>query len=133
MTASSGTPAPSGIAIQVETAYLEARSKPDQGTFAFTYTVTITNDGPAAAQLKNRRWRIMSDNGAVQEVEGDGVVGEQPRLEPGQSFTYTSWAELETPTGQMSGAYGFVTDAGAPFEVEVPLFLFEKPGSRVVN
>ena len=124
---------PTRIGIEVRTSYLEDRSEPDSGRFAFSYRVTITNEGPEPAQLLNRHWVITSDNGRSQEVRGAGVIGEQPHLQVGQRFVYTSWTMLETATGQMHGGYQFVTDSGETFWAEVPAFILEVPGSRTLH
>lgn len=123
----------SKIAIHAQTLFLPERSTPEENQYAFSYTITIRNQGSEPARLLRRKWTIFSDNGRRQEVEGDGVVGEQPRLEPGQGFSYTSWAMLETPTGQMQGRYFFIADCGAGFWADVPTFFFEEPGARVVH
>ena len=124
---------PTKITIAVLTDYLESRSKPDQGEYAFSYHITVQNDGEYPARLLRRRWVIASDTGRVQEVEGEGVVGMTPRLTPGQSFSYDSWAMIESPTGQMRGEYLFTTDEGEEFWVAVPPFLFIQPGGRVLH
>ena len=92
------------ITIHVETSYIEAQSAPDEDQYAFSYTITIHNTGTEAAKLLNRHWVITDANGKVQEVSGDGVVGEQPHLNPGEEFQYSSGAVLETPVGAMQGA-----------------------------
>ena len=85
-------------------------------------------------QLKTRHWRITDASGRVQEVRGAGVVGEQPRLEPGQSFEYTSGVPLPTPSGFMAGSYRMVTDKGEPFDIEIPAFSLDSPGTkRTIN
>ena len=116
-----------GIRIEVETAYLEGESEPDDGRYVFAYTITIHNDGERAARLLTRRWRITDANGRVREVEGDGVVGEQPYLRPGEGFRYTSGAQLETSMGTMTGSYGMVDADGESFDAEVPEFLLTVP------
>jgi ApaG protein len=110
------------INISVKTQFLPDQSNPDANQFTFAYTVTITNAGAAPAQLISRHWVIDDANGLRREVKGLGVVGHQPLLEPGQSFEYTSGTPLETPTGQMSGSYFFVTEEGERFDVPVPEF-----------
>lgn len=115
------------IRIDVETAYLEAESDPDAGRYVFAYTITIRNEGESSAQLLTRHWRITDANGRVQEVHGDGVVGEQPRLRPGEGFQYTSGAHLETSMGTMAGRYGMVDADGEPFDATIPEFLLTTP------
>lgn len=115
------------IRIDVETAYLEAESDPDAGRYVFAYTITIRNEGESSAQLLTRHWRITDANGQVQEVHGDGVVGEQPRLRPGEGFQYTSGAHLETSMGTMAGRYGMVDADGEPFDAPIPEFLLTTP------
>ncbi len=115
------------IRIDVETAYLEGESDPDAGRYVFAYTITIRNEGESSAQLLTRHWRITDANGRVQEVHGDGVVGEQPRLRPGEGFQYTSGAHLETSMGTMTGRYGMVNADGEPFDAPIPEFLLTTP------
>jgi len=115
------------IQIDVETAYLEAESDPDAGRYVFAYTITIRNEGDSSAQLLTRHWRITDANGKVQEVHGDGVVGEQPRLKPGEGFQYTSGTHLETSMGTMAGRYGMVDADGEPFDATIPEFLLTTP------
>lgn len=114
--------------ITVETAYLPDQSEPDGSRYVFAYTVTIRNNGASAARLMNRHWIITDANGKVQEVHGDGVVGEQPHLRPGESHRYSSGAVLETPVGTMEGSYGMQTDAGAQFRAPIPRFRLAVPG-----
>lgn len=116
------------IRIEVQSAYLEDQSEPEEGRYLFSYTITIHNDGPLAAQLLTRRWLITDANGKVQEVRGDGVVGEQPRISPGKLHRYSSGAVLETPVGTMEGSYGMVSDDGDQFEAPIPRFRLAVPG-----
>lgn len=116
-----------GIRIDVETEYLEGESAPEEERYVFAYTITIRNDGERAARLLTRYWRIVDDNGRVREVNGDGVVGEQPYLRPGEGFRYTSGAHLETPLGTMTGTYGMVDADGAHFDAAIPAFLLSTP------
>ncbi|MCB1624487.1 MAG: Co2+/Mg2+ efflux protein ApaG [Pseudomonadales bacterium] len=116
------------ILIDVETAYLEEQSEPKDSRYVFAYTITIRNEGPQPAQLLTRHWIITDANGKVQEVRGDGVVGEQPHLEPGQGFRYSSGAVLETPVGSMHGSYQMVADDGAEFDAPIPAFRLAIPG-----
>lgn len=99
------------------------------GRYAFAYRITITNRSPEPVQLLTRHWIITHADGRVEEVRGDGVVGEQPRLIPGQSHTYSSGAMIPTSTGSMKGSYGFVTDSGAAFRVAIPEFVLAAPES----
>ena len=116
----------SGFAIEVETAYIERESKPP-ARHVFAYTITITNGGAAPARLMNRYWLITDGNGERQEVRGPGVVGKQPRIEPGQAFRYTSACILETPVGVMQGHYEFHTDEGEPFKAAIDPFTLAVP------
>jgi ApaG protein len=116
------------ISVEVQTAYLEEQSEPREGRYVFSYTITIRNEGQVPAKLLTRHWVITDANGRVQEVRGDGVVGEQPHLKPGQGFRYSSGAVLETPVGAMQGSYQMVTDDGARFDADIPAFRLAMPG-----
>ncbi len=116
------------IRIDVETAYLEEQSEPKERRYVFSYTITIRNEGPQPARLLTRHWVITDANGKVQEVRGDGVVGEQPYLKPGQGFRYSSGAVIETPVGSMQGSYQMVADNGAQFDAPIPAFRLAIPG-----
>jgi ApaG protein len=116
------------IRVEVETTYLDEQSDPKQQRYVFSYTITIRNEGRVSARLLTRHWIITDANGKVQEVRGDGVVGEQPYLKPGQGFRYSSGAVLETPVGAMQGSYEMVTDAGAHFDAPIPVFRLAMPG-----
>jgi ApaG protein len=116
-----------GVRITVKPAYWPERSSPEAGQFAFMYTVEITNMGQQAAQLRSRHWIITDANGKVEEVRGEGVVGKQPRLEPGERFEYTSWAMLRTPFGTMRGSYFMVRPDGAQFEAKIGEFALTQP------
>ena len=111
------------ILVSVETHYLEDRSDPSEDRFVFAYTITITNHGTKGAQLLRRHWIVSDSNERVQDVRGDGVVGEQPHLKPGESYRYTSGTVLETPVGTMEGSYQMVADDGTPFDANIPLFV----------
>ncbi len=100
-----------------------------QGQYAFAYRITVTNRGDQAVQLLNRHWIITHGDGHIEEVKGEGVVGQQPRLEPGQAFSYTSGALIPTPNGSMAGTYEFVTDAGETFFATIPEFVLAAPES----
>ena len=121
-------PAAHQIRIDVETAYLDHQSDPDQHRYVFAYTITIRNEGLVAARLLTRHWVITDANGKVQEVRGDGVVGEQPHLKPGYGFRYSSGAVLETPVGTMQGSYQMVTDDGMRFDAPIAAFRLAMPG-----
>lgn len=116
------------IRIDVETRYLPDQSDPGDRRFAFSYTITIRNEGEAGARLTHRNWLITHGNGRTQEVHGEGVVGEQPHLKPGQGFRYSSAAVLETPVGSMQGSYQMIDDEGAAFDVDIPPFRLAMPG-----
>jgi ApaG protein len=118
-----------GIRVSVESRYLPERSSPSGRQFAFAYTVTITNEGDHPTRLVSRHWVITDADGNVQEVRGDGVVGAQPRLSPGQSFEYTSWCMLPTPHGTMQGTYQMSRDDGDKFDAEIAPFLLAQPNS----
>lgn len=115
------------INIKVHTTYLQDQSHPEENQFVFAYTITILNAGEKAAQLISRYWHIVDANNDVQEVQGLGVVGEQPRLEVGESYTYTSGAVLETPSGTMSGKYTMRYDNGENFDAIIPTFALVRP------
>lgn len=116
------------IQITVETLYLPDQSEPDGERYVFAYTVTIHNTGSLPMRLVNRHWIITDANGKVQEVQGEGVVGEQPHILPGQQHRYSSGAVIETPVGTMEGSYGMRADDGAQFRAEIPRFRLAVPG-----
>jgi ApaG protein len=116
------------IRIQVVTDYIDDQSEPDSDRYVFAYTITISNEGDLAAQLISRHWVITDANGKVQEVSGDGVVGEQPRLQPGEEFRYSSGAVLETPVGAMQGLYRMQAENGADFDAPIAPFTLAVPG-----
>jgi ApaG protein len=116
------------IRIEVATNYVVDQSEPDVGRYVFAYTITIENLSDVAARLLSRHWVITDANGKVQEVSGDGVVGEQPHLNPGESFRYSSGAVLETPVGAMQGSYRMEADNGTNFEAPIPPFTLAVPG-----
>jgi ApaG protein len=118
-----------GILVAVKSEYLADRSSPGARRFAFAYTVTITNQGAESAQLKSRHWIITDAEGDVQEVRGEGVVGAQPLLGPGESFEYTSWCVIPTSSGSMRGTYQMVSRAGANFDAEIAPFRLGLPHS----
>ena len=111
------------IDIGIKTRFIPDQSAPDEARFVFAYTITITNQGDVAAQLISRHWIITDANNEVQEVQGVGVIGQQPLLNPGDSYTYTSGVILATDTGTMSGSYQMRTpDDGLEFDAEIPIF-----------
>jgi ApaG protein len=116
------------IRVDVSTSYVDDQSKPDESRYVFSYTITIHNEGTVPAKLLTRHWVITDANGKVQEVRGDGVVGEQPHLQPGQGFRYSSGAVIETPVGAMQGSYQMVADDGAHFDAQIAPFRLAKPG-----
>ena len=117
-----------GIRVTVRSFYLEDQSQPDEGRFVWAYRVTITNESQQTVQLLRRSWRITNAVGRIQRVHGDGVVGEQPVLDPGESFEYTSGTPLDTPTGFMGGQYHMVVTTTAEyFDVAIPTFSLDSP------
>jgi ApaG protein len=120
-------PSENNIKVDVETAYVEEQSAPSEGRYVFAYTITIRNEGVQAAKLLRRHWVITDANGKVQEVRGEGVVGEQPHIKPGEGFRYTSGTMLETPLGSMRGEYEMVGDDGEEFTADVPVFTLSVP------
>ena len=116
------------ISVDVETGYRDDQSDPKQDRYVFSYTITIRNDGHMPARLLTRHWLITDANGKVQEVRGDGVVGEQPYLKPGQGFRYSSAAVIETPVGAMQGSYQMVGDDGTQFDAPIAPFRLAMPG-----
>ncbi len=119
---------PHSIPVDVETSYLSDQSDPGERRFVFSYTITIRNEGRVPARLVTRHWLITDANGKTQEVRGDGVVGEQPHLKPGQGFRYSSGAVIETPVGAMQGNYEMVADDGARFDAPIAPFRLAIPG-----
>jgi ApaG protein len=115
------------LEIQIATQFLDEESKPEQDRYVFAYTIRIRNLGRLPAQLVSRHWIITDANGKVEEVRGDGVVGEQPRIEPGEQFTYTSGAVLQTAVGTMQGSYDMLGDDGTRFDAPIPPFTLSMP------
>ena len=115
------------IKITIETNYIPEQSLPEQSRYVFAYTITIANTGTAPARLLRRHWIITDANNKVQEVHGDGVVGQQPHLLPGEIYQYTSGAILETPIGCMQGNYDMLADNGVEFAATIPLFSLTMP------
>ena len=116
-----------GIRIVVRPRYLDNQSQPDAGRFVWAYTIAIENHGVETVTLRNRYWKITDAHGRVQEVRGPGVVGEQPTLQPGEVFEYTSGCPLTTPSGFMAGAYQMEGQGGERFNVDIPVFSLDSP------
>ncbi len=116
------------IRVQVSTDYVDDQSRPESGRYVFAYTITIANNGDVPVRLLSRHWVITDANGKVQEVSGDGVVGEQPHLNPGEKFRYSSGAVLETPVGAMQGLYRMEADNGVEFDAPIAPFTLAVPG-----
>jgi ApaG protein len=117
-----------GVRVTVEANYLADQSEPEDSRYAFAYVVTIANEGGARVQLRRRHWIITDGDGAVREVEGPGVVGEQPILDPGDAHRYTSGAVLTTPVGTMEGSYEMHEAGGRVFRARIPRFALQMPG-----
>lgn len=124
-----------GFLVRVEPQFLASESKPDEGRFVWAYTIEIENRSASTAKLLSRFWRITDENGHTQEVRGEGVVGKQPTLRPGERFRYTSAAPLAAPSGVMMGAYSMVRlGDDEPFDIAVPLFALDSPhNAKLVN
>jgi ApaG protein len=120
------------IRVTVEPHYLEEESDPERERFFWAYAIEIGNEGLASVQLLARHWRITDGNGHVEEVRGAGVVGEQPHIEPGKAFSYTSGCPLSTPSGIMVGSYQMVGADGEAFTVDIPAFSLDLPDARPV-
>ena len=117
-----------GVRVSVRSFYLEDQSHPEDGHFVWAYRVRIENHGKEPVQLLRRTWHITNARGHTQHVRGDGVVGEQPVLEPGEAFEYTSGTPLDTPSGFMTGAYHMIAPAsGEAFDVDIPTFSLDSP------
>ena len=116
------------IRVDVETNYVEEQSDPRERRYVFAYTITLRNEGQVPAKLLSRHWIITDANGKVQEARGDGVVGEQPHLKPGQGFRYSSGTMIETPVGAMQGTYQMVADDGERFDAPIAPFRLAMPG-----
>jgi ApaG protein len=115
------------INIEVIPAYIKEQSDPTNNHYVFSYTVTIRNDGDQPARLLARHWVITDGDGQVQEVRGEGVIGEQPHLQPGEGFQYTSGTFMNTPVGTMQGSYQMIADDGEKFDAEIPSFTLSVP------
>ena len=116
-----------GITVRVHVSYLPEQSEPDRGRWWWAYHIRIENDSPITVQLLTRHWIISDATGQVEEVTGEGVVGEQPVLRPGESFQYTSGCPLKTPTGVMRGTYQMVTEDGDRFDAQIAPFALHEP------
>ena len=110
------------IEVNVEVTYLPEQSNLVNSQYAYAYTITITNNGETGAQLRTRRWLIQDESGETEEVIGEGVIGQQPHLSPGESFKYSSGAVISTETGTMKGTYGMISDQGQRFDAVIPEF-----------
>ncbi len=115
------------IKIEVNTRYLRDQSDPESKHFVFAYSIAITNTGSEPVKLLTRHWQITDENNKVEEVHGDGVVGQQPEIKPGQCFHYTSGAVLKTELGTMAGSYGMVSAGGQKFDAPIPPFVLSLP------
>ena len=117
-----------GVSVTVRSFYLEDQSQPEESHYVWAYRVRIENQGREPVQLLRRTWEITDAHGRTQHVHGAGVVGEQPLLEPGESFEYTSWTPLDTPSGFMVGAYHMIVpSSGEQFDVAIPAFSLDSP------
>ena len=122
------------IQVTVQPRYLPDQSDPAKSQYVWAYQVRIENKGAVAVQLRSRHWKITDGLGRRQEVKGRGVVGETPRLEPGEVFEYTSGTPLSTPSGFMGGTYQMTSDSGEDFDIEIPTFSLDAPGgARQLN
>jgi len=115
------------IEVNVEVTYLPEQSNLVNSQYAYAYTITITNNGETGAQLRTRRWLIQDESGETEEVIGEGVIGQQPHLSPGESFKYSSGAVISTETGTMKGSYGMISDQGQRFDAIIPEFTLSEP------
>lgn len=115
------------IEIEVHTMYLDKQSDPGKKRFVFAYSIEITNNGLESVRLLNRHWQITDDNNKIEEVIGEGVIGQKPKIEPGKSFNYTSGAVIATAFGTMQGCYEMETAAGEKFKATIPAFLLSLP------
>ncbi len=120
------------IRVLVQPQYLEDQSNPDEDEYVWSYTIQIENEGVETVQLRDRYWKITDAMGNVEEVRGPGVVGEQPILNPGDKFQYTSGCPLGTSSGIMVGNYSMVNDKGTRFQVDIPAFSLDLPGARTI-
>ncbi|WP_158812456.1 Co2+/Mg2+ efflux protein ApaG [Methylocapsa sp. S129] len=122
------------IKVTVRPKYLEEQSEPDESRYFWSYTIEIANVGDRIVQLTHRHWEITDANGRREEVRGPGVVGEQPKLKPGDAFSYTSGCPLKTPSGIMVGTYRMIDESGEAFDVAIPAFSLDSPhAKRMLN
>ena len=115
------------IDVLVNTSYIENQSIPEDNQYFFSYTITLHNTGNQAAQLESRHWIITDANGKIQEVRGEGVIGEKPLLQSGEEYRYTSGAVIKTPVGSMRGSYQMVAEDGTKFDAMIPVFTLSTP------
>jgi len=118
-----------GVTVRVSVTYLPEQSEPAHGRWFWAYHIRIENDGDGAVQLLTRHWIITDGRGGQEEVRGDGVVGDQPMIDPGESYDYVSGCPLKTPSGSMEGSYGMIDADGTPFEIAIPAFLLQSPAT----
>lgn len=118
------------IRVTVIPQYLPDQSEPSKSQFVWAYTVRIENQSDVAVQLRSRHWKITDGLGRLQEVKGPGVVGKTPLLRPGEMFEYTSGTPLSTPSGFMGGSYQMMSESGEKFDIEIPTFSLDTPGSK---
>ncbi len=118
------------IEVLVEPEFLPERSSPENRQFFWAYSIVIVNEGNESVQLKTRHWIITDGRGQQQEVRGEGVVGEQPNIAPGERYEYTSGVPLTTPSGFMTGSYQMVTESGEKFDLAIPLFSLDSPDAK---
>jgi len=117
------------IKVTVQSFYIKEQSNPEEDHYVFAYTVNIKNTGTVAAKLLTRHWIITDSDGKTQEVAGEGVIGEQPYLGPGDNFEYTSGTHMDTPVGSMHGSYQMIADDGVQFDAEIPAFTLALPSA----
>lgn len=117
------------IDIEVQPVFIAEQSDPGKNHYVFSYTVTIRNSGSTPAKLLTRHWVITDGDGQIQEVKGDGVIGEQPHLKPGEGFQYTSGTFMNTPFGTMHGSYQMIADTGETFDAPIPSFQLAAPNT----
>lgn len=118
-----------GVRVLVRPEYMALESRPDDGHYLFAYHVTIRNEGDLTVQLQSRHWVITNGEGQIEEVRGPGVIGQQPRLEPGASFDYTSYCPLDTPVGTMNGSFQMIDENDDAFDAIIEAFGLSVPGS----
>lgn len=116
------------IAVTAQSQYLAEQSQPDENRFVFSYTITISNNGSEPTQLISRHWIITDESGQQQEVKGKGVIGQQPVIGPGEEYSYSSGAILNTPTGTMTGSYQMKSEDESVFDAPIPIFALLPPG-----